>query len=129
MPKDGTPTLFEEHGLSVPLIKRGQRKPHARLTSELATDSKEKLSAIVKDYLLGTSKATKLLKSLASRTAIAEWIESVETLALGPHPKSKLASTKKEALVEALGLKTAAPKAKADKVKKDALPRKRPSQK
>jgi hypothetical protein len=143
--KDGTPTHFEEYGLSIPLIKRGQRKPHARLARELATESKEKLSAIVKNYLPVTNKATKLLKSLSSRTAIAEWIESAETLALGPHPKSKLAcksfallfahililtaATKKEALVEALGLKTAAPKAKADKVEKDVQPRKRPGQK
>ncbi|KAF2633857.1 hypothetical protein BU25DRAFT_486860 [Macroventuria anomochaeta] len=106
----------------VPLVKHGQKRPHARSTSELAAKSKGALLGIVKDYAV--SKAPKLIKSLALKTAIAKWIESIETLALGPHPEK----TKKEDLVEAFGLKTTAPKTKGNKVGNDA-PSKKPAQK
>ncbi|KZM21957.1 hypothetical protein ST47_g6881 [Ascochyta rabiei] len=127
--KNMIPKYFEEYGLRIPLVKRGQRVPHARLASELAMGSKEKLSAIVQNFLQAVSKATKLIKTLHSKSAIAEWIESAETLALGPHPESKLFSTKKEDLVKALGLKTTASKVKATRAKKDISSKKRPDQK
>ena len=137
-----TPKHFERYGLRVPLVKLGQKRLHARSTDELTVKSKQGLSDIVKDY--AANKGPKLIKSLASKTALAEWIERVETLALGPHPESKLpcksdshaykintdsvAATKKDDLVEALGLKTATPKAKGNNVGKD-VPCKKSGQK
>ncbi|KAJ8109297.1 hypothetical protein OPT61_g7560 [Boeremia exigua] len=104
---------FEEHGLRVPLLKLGQRRPHARSAADLASKSKQSLTVIVKAY--AESKASKLLKTLVSKTALAEWIEGAETLTSGPHPESRLPSTKKGDLVEALGLKSPTQKAKNDK--------------
>ncbi|KAF1365473.1 hypothetical protein EJ07DRAFT_150968 [Lizonia empirigonia] len=139
------PKHFEEYGLRIPQIRRGQKVAHARLASELATSSKERLSAIVNDFLQNASKATKLIKTLHSKSAIADWIEKAETLALGPHPRSELncqsivrsknigtnrvAATKKEDLIKALGLATTAQKVKGDKVKKETKQRMRPGQK
>lgn len=129
---------FEEHGLRVPLLKLGQKRLHARSVEDLATKSKEGLVVIVKAY--AEKQAPKILKTLASKTALAEWIERVETLALGPHPESKLsckwsdhvhkidantvAATKKEDIVEALGLKASGSKAKVGKAEKNGPSRK-----
>lgn len=85
-PKKVTPKYYEEYGLCVPLIKHGQKRPHARAACELASKSKAGLLEIVKD--LAPSKVAKL-KS-ASKSDILQWIERVETLALGPHPKTQL---------------------------------------
>lgn len=90
MAPSATPKYSEEYGLHILQIRRGQKVPHARLASELAKSSKVVLSAIIKD-ILPLGKATKLIKTLHLNNALAEWIESAETLALGPHPKSKLA--------------------------------------
>ncbi|KAL1607164.1 hypothetical protein SLS59_002868 [Nothophoma quercina] len=122
MSKKATSKHFEEYGLRIQLIKHGVKVPHARLTSELCKKSKDTLLSILKDYAAG--KAPKLV----SKTDIAEWIERVETLARGPHPDSKLTSTKKEDFIEALGLKTIASRAKGDSVGKEVL-RKRPGHK
>lgn len=84
------PRYFEEYGLRILQIRRGQKVAHARLSSELAKCSKEVLSAIVNSFLQNSSKAAKLIKTLHSKSAIADWIEKAETLALGPHPKSEL---------------------------------------
>lgn len=81
-------THFEEYGLCVPLLKLGQKRLHARSVGELASKSREGLKVIVKAY--ADRQASKIIKTLVSKTALAEWIERVETLALGPHPESKL---------------------------------------
>ncbi|KAJ4993953.1 hypothetical protein SVAN01_00430 [Stagonosporopsis vannaccii] len=118
-------THFEEYGLRVPLLHFGQKRLHARSVEDLAAKSKESLVVIVKAY--ADRKATKIIKSLVSRTALAEWIERVETLALGSHPESKLLSTKKEDILEALGLNASILKATRSTAKKTA-PSKRPGQ-
>lgn len=85
-PNKSTSKFYEEYGLCVPLIKRGQRRPHARAACELASKSKAGLLEIVKD--LAPSKVAKLKG--ASKSDVAQWIERVETLALGPHPTTQL---------------------------------------
>ncbi len=82
---------FVEHGLCIPLFKRGEKRPHARSAEDLTGKSKQSLTVIVKSY--AQSRAPKLLKTLISRPALVEWVEGAETLALGPHPESKLPCT------------------------------------
>ncbi|KAF1932576.1 uncharacterized protein M421DRAFT_416199 [Didymella exigua CBS 183.55] len=118
-PNKMAPKHFVGHGLRVPLVRLGQKRLHARSASDLAVKGKKSLLEIVKN--IAHSQVSRL-KS-ASRCELAVWIERAETLALGPHPKTELASTKKEDLLEALGLRNTAPKAKSNKVNTDA-PRK-----
>lgn len=135
--KKMAPAYFEDYGLHVPLRKFGQQRLHARSASELSGKNRQSLLTIAKDITNGQVSKVKS----ASRGELALFVERVETLALGPHPKTTLPceftilesgeysdcnlATKKEDLVEALGLKTRAQKSKA---KKDA-PRQNPASK
>jgi hypothetical protein len=134
------PSYFEGYGLRVPLTRVGQKRLHARSASELTSKCKKDLFNIAKDITNG--QASKL--KFPSRSELALYIEKVETLALGPHPNTTLpckftivvsdrrtnstSATKKEDLIEALGLKKAAQRAKCNKVKKDA-PQREPASK
>lgn len=88
VPKKSARQHFEEFGLSIPFVKHGQKLLHARSTEELETKSIIDLKRIVNSHY--GKKGPKLIKSLVTKTAIAAWIERVETLALGPHPESRL---------------------------------------
>lgn len=126
------PQYVEEHGLRVPLFRLKQKRLHVRLASEFASKSKKDLFNLAKDITNG--QASKLKDP--SRSELALYIERVETLALGPHPKTTLPcksyfldrqtcpndtlATKKEDLIEALGLKTTAPRAKRNKRQQEA---------
>lgn len=135
------PSYFGGYGLRVPLTRVGQKRLHARSASELTSKCKKDLFNIAKDITNG--QASKL--KFPSKSELALYIEKVETLALGPHPNTTLpckftivvsdrrtnstSATKKEDLIEALGLKKAAQRAKCNKVKKDAPQRKPASKK
>jgi hypothetical protein len=68
--KSATSQHLEEYGLRIPFIKHRRKVLHVRLTSELATECKEALLGVVKDYT--ANKAPKLSKSLTTKTSIAE---------------------------------------------------------
>jgi hypothetical protein len=81
------PTRYQEYGLRIPLYdKQGKKLLHARLASELEAFGEKVLRRIVEMY----DKRFKLFDTFKTNTAVAQWIERVETLALGPHPESKL---------------------------------------
>jgi hypothetical protein len=83
------PTRFQEYGLRIPLYdKQGKKLLHARLASELEVLEKKVLKRILEMY--DREKGSKLFETLQTNAAVANWIERVETLALGPHPESKL---------------------------------------
>ena len=78
-----------EYGLRIPLYdKQGKKLLHARLASELEALGRNVLRRIVEMY--DREKGYKLFDTLKTDTAVARWIERVETLALGPHPESTL---------------------------------------
>src|SRR5690348_16334082 len=83
------PTYFQEYGLRIPRYnKQGKEILHARLAKELEPLGGTILTRIVETY--DRSNGYQLVKNLTTDIAIARWIERVETLALGPHPESKL---------------------------------------
>ncbi|OSS53909.1 hypothetical protein B5807_00590 [Epicoccum nigrum] len=112
------PTYFQEYGLRIPRYnKQGKEILHARLAKELEPLGGTILRRIVETY--DRSNGYQLVKNLTTDIAIARWIERVETLALGPHPESKLPSTAKEDLLVSLGFKKAK-KAQDSQTKQDA---------
>jgi hypothetical protein len=125
------PSYFEGYGLRVPLSRLGQKRLHAQSASELTSKGKKDLFNIAKDSTNG--QASRLKNPFRSELALH--IERVEILALGPHPKTTLPckfntlsrgecsacllATKKEDLLEALGLNINALRAKCNKATRE----------
>jgi hypothetical protein len=65
------------------------RKVHARLSSSLHNTNTDCLLDTVEEYA-GVEKRKEFKNADKSKAEIADWIEAKETLALGPHPRSKL---------------------------------------
>ena len=83
------PTRYQEYGLRIPLYdKHGKKLVHARSAKELEALERKVLRRIVEMY--DRQNGYKLFDLLNTNAAVARWIERVETLALGPHPESKL---------------------------------------
>lgn len=83
------PTRYQEYGLRIPLYdKHGKELQHARSAEELEALGRNVLRRIVEMY--DRQNGYKLFDLLKTDAGVARWIERVETLALGPHPESKL---------------------------------------
>ena len=83
------PTRYQEYGLRIPLYnKHGKKLQHARSAEELEALGRNVLRRIVEMY--DRQNGYKLFDLLKTDAGVARWIERVETLALGPHPESKL---------------------------------------
>jgi hypothetical protein len=82
---------YEQDGLTIPLYEEnGKKRPHARVSSSLRNKSLNELLDIVEKYA-GTDEKRQLRKASTTKAAVADWIEEVETRALGANPKSRLA--------------------------------------
>jgi hypothetical protein len=84
------PRFYEADGLKIPLYEKGgKRKVHARLSSSLRNKNLAQLLITVEAYA-GAGKKQQFETASISKANISDWIEEVETRALGAHPKSKL---------------------------------------
>lgn len=84
--------FYQKNGVKIALVeKSGKKKPHARSSQGLRNKNLEQLLDIVEEYA-GAWKKQEFKKDDKTKADIADWIETVETHALGPNPKSKLTS-------------------------------------
>ena len=81
---------YENNGLRIPLYdKSGRKKTHARHAQGLRKHNLDQLLDIVEEYA-GTGKRKQFKDADVTKAEISDWIETVETFALPPNPKSKL---------------------------------------
>jgi type II secretory pathway pseudopilin PulG len=84
------PRFYEADGLKIPLYEKGgKKKVHARLSSSLRNKNLAQLLITVEEYA-GAGKKQEFETASTSKANIADWIEEVETRALGAHPKSRV---------------------------------------
>lgn len=95
-----TAQYYEKNGVKIPLFEKGGKKrAHARLAKGLRNKGTDILLDIVQEYA-GVSKRMEIKNADKTKAEIAEWIEEVETRALGPHPKSTLVFVKGDSVVD-----------------------------
>ncbi|OAL00425.1 hypothetical protein IQ06DRAFT_144702 [Phaeosphaeriaceae sp. SRC1lsM3a] len=94
-----TARYYEKNGVKIPLFEKGGKKrAHARLAKGLRNKGTDILLDIVQEYA-GVSKRIEFKNADKTKAEIAEWVEEVETRALGSHPKSTLGFVKDDSMV------------------------------
>ncbi|KAH7400705.1 hypothetical protein DE146DRAFT_744997 [Phaeosphaeria sp. MPI-PUGE-AT-0046c] len=91
---------YQRYGVQIPLYERGGKKrAHARLAKALRNKGTDVLLNIVQEYA-GVEKRKEFKNSNITEAEIADWIEEVETRALGPNPRSTLKIVKDASVVK-----------------------------
>jgi hypothetical protein len=86
--------FYEQNGLKIPLYeKSGKIRKQARLSSSLRNKNTDFLLDAV-EQIAGAAKRRQCKDADWSKLDMAEWIEAVETRALGAHPHSMLDQAK-----------------------------------
>jgi hypothetical protein len=82
--------FYEKNGLKISLYeKSGRRRQYARHSEGLRSKNQGQLLDIVEEYG-GADKKKAFIDANATKADIADWIETVETLAMPPNPRNKL---------------------------------------
>jgi hypothetical protein len=88
--KDTGPRFYEGNGVKIPLYdEAGKKRAHARLAKTLRNKNTDFLLDTAEQYA-GKAKRREFEKANKTKAEIADWIEEMETIALGPNPKSAL---------------------------------------